>query len=772
MKTISGSYRPLSFKDKYDRIGRFFKFILFLAIFCPIHKTNAQISHGGWPLTQGIEKTSKLHAAVNYFVDMPSFNLDSVLEIDKLPGNRAGGLKFAHKFFVNLSPENSGIVFHTEDGSKIWKIGIRSSGAFSINILFTEFNLPEGAQVFLYNSDRSTVLGSFTRENRPDGGEFSIAPVDGDELTIEYHEPPDAAFSGKLCITEVNHDYRGLFRTGTNQNPYKLPCIPDLSCNSQYDTIGRSVCLLIINGNTYCNGTLINNTAKDGKPYLITASHCLSNNADLGSRIVAFLNYGSPRCDKRIRGSEEFSLSGSKTRALSNEVDFALVELSEIPPSDYRPYLAGWSLDTITAPGLPFTGIHHPDGGLKKYCVEEDSVKMIDWTGGAGIAPKNHWNIKKWEIGHTWEGSSGSPIFDRFNRFRGGLSGGDSGGSAGCSSYTSGDYYFRFDRAWNQYSNIAKQLKHWLDPLTPDSIQSPVSIDGLDPYKENPAQRINNLTPTDSMDIMRLNAPKWGSLFGHNSMGTTDFAEHFNSKDSSMIHGVYIVAAKGHNDSNLPINVRVYKGGSIPGAILGKAILNPNYLDYVGGDFTEKTKTYFSNKENYLRFDTPIAVGTDFYVGYDITYPIKSASDTFYVYAAIRDISKNNTSYFKKGGKWYPYTENPIHVSTSLWMEPVISGDTITKPNTYHEEDKDSLLFERPIVAYSYEESLLYVALPYQWTGTTRVEIFDLSGRIVHTAEVNPPVSKIELPYRTGIFIIRLVNNKMVYVLKTVIGHH
>ena len=477
------------------RIRRLLQIMLLWTTFYPVHNIYGQISHGGRPLEQGIERTSRLRTAVDYFVEMPAFDVDSVRAIDDLSGNRVGGLKFAHKFFVDFSPENSGLVFNTEDGTKVWKIGIRSSGAYSLNVLFSDFSLPDGARVFLYNSDRSTVLGSFTNENRPEGGEFSVSPVDGDELTIEYHEPANAAFPGKIRIREVNHDYRGLFRAGTRFNLTILPCVPDLSCNNKLDTIGRSVCLLIIDGNHYCTGTLINNTAKDGKPYMLTASHCLENNTELGSRVVAFLNYEAPRCDKRIRGSEEFSLSGSRTRALSNEVDFALLELTEIPPSDYRPYLSGWSLDTITSNAMPFTGIHHPYGEMKKYCIEEDSVTMKDWTNGKGISIGNHWHIRKWNTGHTWAGSSGSSLFDTKNRIRGGLTGGDSGGDSGCSTYTSGDFYFRMDRAWNQFQEPSKQLKHWLDPLTPDSIPSPMFLDGLDPYAENPAKRINNLAP-------------------------------------------------------------------------------------------------------------------------------------------------------------------------------------------------------------------------------------------------------------------------------------
>ena len=739
---------------------------LFLLIALQLH---SQIPHGtSRPLPIGVEKSSKLRSAVDYFVEMPSLDTDSARSIDDLPGNRVGGLKFAHTFFTNLTPENSGIVFNAEDGSKIWKVGIRSNGAFTLNVLFSEFELPEGATLFLYNPDRSVVLGPFTRENRPKGGEFPVAPVEGDELIVEYHEPATVPFSGKLRITEVNHDYRGLFRAAPRFNSLNMPCLPDVSCNSALDTITRSVCLLIINGTTYCTGTLINNTAKDGKPYLITASHCLKNNADLGSRIVAFMNYESPRCDKRIRGSEEFSVSGSICRALSNEVDFALVELLETPPSDYRPWLAGWSLSDETTGDKPYTGIHHPNGDTKKYCIEEDAITKVDWASqGDGIATGNHWYVKQWEIGHTWGGSSGSALFDKNWRFRGGLTGGGSGGATGCSPYTEGDYYFRFNRAWSQFPDSSKQLKHWLDPVTPDSLPSTtLTLDGMDPYAKNPAVRISNIQKTDSMDKVSL-TNGWGSPFGHNSLQTINFAEHFTVQDSSMVFGAYLVAGKGTNSSSKPVYVIAYAGGDTPGDILGKALLNPNYTDYVSGGFVTKTNYYFANRENFVRFNKPVSVGTNFYIGYEIDYPITAAEDTFYLYGALRS-SDLNTALFKQNRNWIQYTYHPTNpMNTSLWIEPVIAGDT----TTVKRDTSTIITAHRPIIAWSASESKLIIAFPSQWSEKTSVEVIDLTGRIIMHATLDPPIGSIFFSdHSPRLVLIRLYNGKSVATQKALIG--
>ncbi|MDD4713075.1 MAG: hypothetical protein PHP34_07090, partial [Bacteroidales bacterium] len=97
--------------------------------------------------------------------------------------------------------------------------------------------------------------------------------------------------------------------------------------------------------------------------------------------------------------------------------------------------------------------------------------------------------------------------------------------------------------------------------------------------------------------------------------------------------------------------------------------------------------------------------------------------------------------------------------------------DTITLPNNYYYEDKDSIIKKRPVIAYSAQESLIKIALPDQWAGITDVEIFDYTGRKILKTKVSPPIGTIYFPSnKNRILIIRLRNEKLVYVLKLMIG--
>ena len=98
---------------------------------------------------------------------------------------------------TDYRPENSGVRFTLPDGTKVWRLGIRSEGALSLNVMFSEYHLPEGARVFLYNNDQSEVLGSFNHLNNSERSILPVAPIQGDELIIEYQEPMEAGFSRK-----------------------------------------------------------------------------------------------------------------------------------------------------------------------------------------------------------------------------------------------------------------------------------------------------------------------------------------------------------------------------------------------------------------------------------------------------------------------------------------------------------------------------------------------------------------------------------------------
>lgn len=702
----------------------------------------AQRSFGGQPFDDEdlVMQTRCLHAGP---IELPAFDVDSVLRDDSLYGGIHGAMRFAHKIGVNINPENSGETFYTADDTKVWRVRIHSQGALSLNVIFDTFRIPEGAKLFLYNPERTEILGSFTHQNHQESGEFPVAPISGDELIIEYQEPADAAFSGELQIYEVNHDYRGLRIAGKFQY-LDMPCLPHLSCDEELQQWGRSVCLLILNGNTYCTGTFINNARQDGKPYILTAAHCLNNNPALGSRTVVFMNYESPRCMSDIQASEEFSLSGCETRALSNEVDFALLELDELPAADYRPYFAGWSIDMARSQQAPFTCIHHPYGEAKRYAIEEDTIVKSSWINEIeGILNHNHWSISRWETGHTWIGSSGSALFDNEGYLIGTLTGGDSGGSNGCSDYVMGDYFARLDRAWDQFDSPDKQLKYWLDP-DDSGIQQ---MEAYDPWQEQALQRISHIGKEDVIQTFKKD--DFGYIFGHNQQQIKAFAELFEVDNAQQIYGVYLMPQVGAYAASSPVTIRILPKNQ-PERILAEKVLHPQYTEYRYSHFQQSEKKIFKNKENYVRFNSAIYIDEDFYVAVYLN-PTQTAQP-FALYGAL---TKENHAYYFQD-KWRGVNEtNYLSKNASMWIEPLIAmadSSTNIQPETGNWLEVQ-YCFDR-------ETRQIFFARPEDWMEDFQLLLYDTQGKIIDKIFVAKELSCIQLDEQlaSGMYIIRLVS--------------
>ncbi len=463
-------------------------YILFIGLCVLIaYPGKAQISHGGQPLSLSITKST----TEDWFVELPAFDLEEQLRIDSLEAtDLRNGYRFAYKFMTTYTPENSGTRFTLSDGTSVWRLGIRSRGALSLNLLFSTYRLPQGAKLFLYNRDQTDVRGAFNHLNNSELGILPVAPVEGEELIIEYQEPANADFLGELVVGEVNHGYRDFRISGPQEDRESFWCMPAVAClqdtTDRYDDVERSVALLIIDGSIGCTGVLVNNTANDGTPYLLTASHCLNQSftltnpdyATIAGSVVCYFNYNSPQCSPVEPGQTDQTLASAYCRAVNEQTDMALLEMLDTPPEEYGVYYAGWNAQDAGTP--PYACIHHPQGAPKRVSLAETSITRQTYEINVVDFDENaHWLVSRWSTGCTASGSSGSPLFDASNHVLGGLT----GGSSDCRNAIN-DYFFAIHSCWEEPSDSSRQLKHWLDPLNLGTYV----CEGLD---------LNNLKTTD-----------------------------------------------------------------------------------------------------------------------------------------------------------------------------------------------------------------------------------------------------------------------------------
>ena len=222
-------------------------------------------------------KTNELKSSRNRIVEMPPISnfLTSETETENQNSeNRLKPFRFAYPFEVNLTTENSGEWLPGDDGFLVWKLTIRSEGAKSLNLIFEEFELQEREKLFIFNSKENHILGAFTSINNLPHKKFAVSPVLGDEITVQY-EIPEEDFNNKhFIITRVNHDYVGILKSGSRRPLGKTAgtCNIDINCDEwkDWNEVKNSVCRVFVNGKEVCTGVLINNTAVNQKPFVLS----------------------------------------------------------------------------------------------------------------------------------------------------------------------------------------------------------------------------------------------------------------------------------------------------------------------------------------------------------------------------------------------------------------------------------------------------------------------------------------------------------------------
>ncbi len=482
----------------------------------------AQISTGGKPVS--FDRLAK--GPVTPSVRMDGIDLPTLLAEDEIDKKFGTPLRFGFPFDVNYTLGNSGVWETLPNGDRLWKLRLECPDAYSINLVYDDFHLPEGAKLYLYSEDRSMVIGAFTAQNNKPWREFSTSPVKGDVCILEYYEPAEVKFPGIISISRIVHAYHDLFSRGFAQTAgfgSSGSCNNNVNCPEGVDWQDekRGVAMIILSGGTrWCSGSLVNNTREDLTQYFLTANHCLG-----GSNTWIFMfNYESPGCTN-VDGPTWMTVQGSILRASSSNSDFALVEITEAIPDSFSVYYNGWV--TTNTPSATAIGIHHPSGDIKKISFEYDPLQHSG----------NYWRVTDWDDGTTEPGSSGSPLFNNSHLIVGQLY----GGTAACGN-DGWDDYGKFGVSWDAGGSSSSRLEDWLDP---DNLGN-TTFGGLD-------ATLLNFTATPSVGFEPLNV-----AFGGSSQQTVlDWTWDFGNNDSAFVQspnyvytapGTYTVTLRGITD--------------------------------------------------------------------------------------------------------------------------------------------------------------------------------------------------------------------------------
>jgi len=416
-------------------------------------------------------------AKISSMKKMPKFDVASMIEEDEALKGIDVPFRFGKGFDVNYSLKD-GNWDKTSDG-KIWSLTVQSEGAFSINFVFSELHLPKGGEMYIYNEAGSMVYGPVTSKQNLKEGLFLTDLVQGDKVIIHIYEPSDSKEATRLRIQRVVHAYRDMFDgyslgPGTAEN-----CHNNIDCHSNWEDESDAVALILLaSGTEHCTGALLNNTANDYTPNILTAFHCIdaSRNGSLSTTEITnaeswMFKFGFRTND--CGGMNYSSTTYNRANYLSSwfQTDFALLEMEESPVGNENITFLGWDNSENTP--TSGAGIHHPSGDYMKISFENQQFSTSSRNG----VDSNYWHVE-FDDGVVEHGSSGSPLFNQQSRVVGHL-------------WYNLEYdenksyceqpradYGRFNISWDGDSTDTTQLAHWLDPNntgdpTTDLLRSP-----------------------------------------------------------------------------------------------------------------------------------------------------------------------------------------------------------------------------------------------------------------------------------------------------------
>ena len=421
---------------------------------------------------------------------LPAVDTQALLDQDEILDPQALPARFAAPIPTDISPDTHGRWETLPNGDRLWRLHLVSPDALSLNLFFRHYELPDGAELHLYNPETGFAQGPYGAADNNSHGELWTPVVLGDRLMVELLVPAKAAFEPELLIARAHHGYRyfGTLETPAGPSPDQGSCNIDVICpeGDDWRTEIRSEAVYQLSGYWTCSGQMLNMVSREFKPYFLTANHCGISSGNAQS-LVVYWNYESPSCGRLSGGSLNQNQRGASLRASRSFSDFCLVELDETPDAEWNVSYSGW--DASDAVAQSCVAIHHPGTDEKAISFNTDRLISDAYLGNGNDG--SHWQVNNWERGTTEPGSSGSGIWSPDHHLVGQLH----GGYASCSSITA-DWYGKFSESWDRGTSASSRLKDWLDP---DDTGIEV-VDTSDPTPPAPILRFANSEFVDDCD--------------------------------------------------------------------------------------------------------------------------------------------------------------------------------------------------------------------------------------------------------------------------------
>jgi hypothetical protein len=334
--------------------------------------------------------------------------------------------RFAVDIAYPVSTSNHGI--WTDNGiASSWTYSARIDTAVSMSFHASLLALPPSAVLTVTGA---TGSATYRARDVNRGGLWS-RPLLGDTLSLSLSVNDAERPAVRLQIASIQAGYRGLGGAVPDNEHYRKlaaagaqtgNCVENYSCNATIANQGpANATVAIVVGNILqCTGTLLNDTASDGVPYLLTARHC--ENGILGGgdptaapSITVYWDAVTP-CGTTLALASIYdgsAITQSGATTVVEQQDAWLVQLDQAPAASDA-YYAGWD-----ATGGIFSGgysVHHALGYDKQY-VGWYGQPLLQTIPGATLKigyTSTFWGVVN-QVGSVGAGASGGALFDPAN---------------------------------------------------------------------------------------------------------------------------------------------------------------------------------------------------------------------------------------------------------------------------------------------------------------------------------------------------------------------
>jgi hypothetical protein len=313
-------------------------------------------------------------------LELPALTPDTISQLSEPPHESRVGVNRPLPGF-DIS---SGEWWANTDGSRVWSLKIRSSGAAGLRLHVKKFDVGAG-RLWVFDPGHLESAASYTAKGPHGNGEFWTSTIFSETVQVDFVPALGTSLQPSFLVPELYHWWAShpwpALSGATRRVPESevsgpvlgppggdISCFKDASCYissaSPYVQMMSLADVYLVFADQTCSGTLVIDRNATNTPYILTAGHCVSGQ-DL-AQLESFFQFKTPSCTGQNGafgnlssipfpvGSAYPSVAGASLLLLSlkedppgsgvvdlSVPDFGFLQLADNPPGVV--YYAGWN---------------------------------------------------------------------------------------------------------------------------------------------------------------------------------------------------------------------------------------------------------------------------------------------------------------------------------------------------------------------------------------------------------------------------------------------